>query len=144
MSYEILEERAFTVAGIFARVSNATPELIGDLWRRFLTMGGAQAIEGRRNDSVYCIYCEYEGDFNAPYTVVIGCAVDGDVRVAKGMKKVQIAAGRFAVLRATGELPMGVFEAWSEAWATPLDRLYDADFDRYGVDGVVTVHVGVR
>jgi hypothetical protein len=29
-------------------------------------------------------------------------------------------------------------------WKTPLDRLYDTDFERYAKDGAVTVHVGIR
>jgi hypothetical protein len=47
-------------------------------------------------------------------------------------------------LQAQAPLPQGVFDAWSEVWATPLDRRYQADFDRYGTDGIATVHVGVR
>jgi len=39
---------------------------------------------------------------------------------------------------------MSVFATWAEIWKTRLDRRYDADFDRYGGDGKITVHVGVR
>ena len=144
MSYELREEREFTVLGIFAKVSNANPERIGDCWRRFHAMGDANCVEGRLEDAGYCVYCEYEGDYTEPFTMVIGCVVPAGVSVPDGMKKVDIAAGKFAVLRAEGELPQGVFNAWGEGWATPLDRRYQADFDWYGVDGDVTVHVGVR
>jgi predicted transcriptional regulator YdeE len=144
LSYELREERAFTVVGISARVSNAAPERIGDLWRRFHATGGAQRIEGRLDDTIYSVYCEYEGDVTQPFTMLIGCAVAANAPVAEGMKRVEIEAGRFAVFDAVGELPQGVFAAWSEVWATPLDRCYVADFDRYGTNSVVTVHVGVR
>jgi hypothetical protein len=60
------------------------------------------------------------------------------------MKKVVIGAGTFAVYAPVGELPMSVFATWAEIWKTPLDRRYEADYDRYGGVGGVTVHVGVR
>ncbi len=133
-----------TVLGIATKASNSAPQEIGDLWRRFHAMGGAQSIPARRNDAVYCVYCEYEGDFTKPYTVLIGCEIDPAVAVPEGFRTIEIEAGKFAVYQVTGELPQSLFEVWAEIWNTPLDRRYQADFDRYGDDGVVTVHVGVR
>jgi predicted transcriptional regulator YdeE len=144
LSYEILEEPGVTILGIFVRASNENPERIGDLWRRFHAMGDAKCVEGRLEDAAYCVYCEYEGDFTKPYTVVVGCAVSTGAAVPDGMKKVDVVAGRFAVIQVKGELPQGVFDAWGEVWAAPLDKRYQADFDRYRVGGDVTVHVGVK
>jgi predicted transcriptional regulator YdeE len=144
VSFEFRQERGLTVLGIYARASNAAPEKIGDLWRRFHAMGSAGAIDARQDDAVYSVYCEYEGDFTGVYTVVIGCAVDANAAIPDGMKKIEIDAGRFAVFEPVGELPKSVWEAWAEVWKTPFDRRYQADFDRYGSDGIVTVHVGVR
>ncbi len=96
------------------------------------------------DDAVYCVYCEYEGDYTQEFTVVVGCAVGDGVSVPEGMKKIEVAAGSFAVLQVTGKVPQGVFEAWDEVWKAPFDRRYQADFDRYGTDGAVSVHVGVR
>jgi predicted transcriptional regulator YdeE len=144
MNHTVRNEGGLTVLGIFARASNATPEKIGDLWRRFHALGSAAAIAARRNDAVYSVYCEYEGDYTSEYTVVIGCAVDVDAASPEGMKRVAIDAGRFAVYEPVGELPMSVWQTWAEIWKTPLERRYQADYDRYGEDGRVTVHVGVR
>jgi predicted transcriptional regulator YdeE len=138
------DERELTVLGIHARVSNAAPEKIGDLWRRFYALAGARAIEARLNDAVYSVYSEYEGDFTAEYTVLIGCAVEPDTTVPETMKKIKIEAGKFAVFEPSGELPRSLWETWAKIWQTPLDRRYEADFDRYSGDGNVTVHVGVR
>jgi predicted transcriptional regulator YdeE len=143
LSFELRDESGLTVFGISARVSNAAPEKIGDAWSRFHAMGGAAAIDARLNDSVYSVYCEYEGDSNGVYTVLIGCAVDAGAATPDGMKMVEIGAGRFAVFEAVGALPKSIWETWAEVWKTPLDRRYQADFDRYGSDGNVTVHVGV-
>ena len=144
MSFTLRQQEALTVLGNYARASNAEPKRIGDLWRRFDAMGGASAIEARRNDAVYCVYCEYESDFSGEYTVLIGCVVDADAAVPEGMKKIEIEAGKSAVFEPKGELPMSVWQTWAETWKTPFDRRYQADFDRYGADGNVTVHVGVR
>jgi len=144
VSYTVHHEDGLTVLGIYTRASNATPSKIGDLWRRFHAGGNAGLIEARKNDAGYCVYCEYERDFTGAYTVLIGCVVDADAAIPEGMKKIEIDAGKFAVFEPVGELPKSVFETWAEIWKTPLDRRYQADFDRYGDDGNVTVHVGVR
>ena len=144
MSFTLRNESAMTVLGIYARAENANPEKIGDLWRRFHALGGAGAIESRLNDAVYCVYCEYETDLAGAFTVLIGCQVDMDAGVPDEMKKIEIAGGKFAVFEVVGEVPQSILDAWSEIWQTPLNRRYEADYDRYGADGNVTVHVGVR
>ena len=133
-----------TVVGIAARASNAEPKLIGDLWRRFHALGDQKIVESRLDETVYCVYCEYESDASGPFTVVIGCAVAADSVVREGLKKVDIPAGEFAVFPVSGPLPAGVFAAWKEIWKTPLQRTYAADYDKYAADGIVTVYVGVR
>jgi predicted transcriptional regulator YdeE len=132
VSFTLQKAKHLTVLGIYARASNADPQNIGILWRKFQAMGSAGAIEARSDDAVYCVYCEYESDFNGAYTVLIGCAVDAAARVPEGMKKIRIEAGKFAVFEPAGELPTSVIET------------YQADFERYGGGGKVTVHVGVR
>jgi predicted transcriptional regulator YdeE len=142
MSYEIVEEAGLTVVGIYTLASNAEPQKIGDLWRRFHAMGNGADISGRLSNDHICVYCEYEGDWTMPFTVVIGCAVAHDAEVPQGMKKIAIEAGKFAVYHPQGELPQAVFDAWAEVWRTPFDRRYQADYDVYGANGA-TVHVGV-
>jgi predicted transcriptional regulator YdeE len=107
-------------------------------------MGDGKAIPGRLSDAAYGVYCEYAGDYTQPFTAVVGCAVEPDAVVPEGMRKVVIEASRFAVYRPTGEMPHGVFETWAEIWATPLERRYQADYDRYGGGKPVEIHVGVR
>ena len=144
MSYALRDANGLTILGIYARASNDNLEKIGGLWRRFQAMGAAAAIPARRDDAVYCVYCEYETDFKGAFTVLLGCAVDASAPIPHGMKRLAIEAGKFAVFEPVGELPKAVFETWAEIWNTPLERSYQADFDRYGGDGKVTIHVGVR
>src|ERR1700722_12715800 len=122
MSMTLTNEGALTVLGIYARASNAAPQKIGDLWRRFHAMGDAAAIDGRENDAVLSVYCEYESDFTGEYTIVIGCAVAADAAVPEGMKKIEVEAGKFAMIEPQGELPMSVWETWARVWNSPLDR----------------------
>ena len=143
-SYELRDEETLTIVGISDRVSNAEAYKIGDLWRRFHAMGNGSAIPGRLSDAAYGVYCEYEGDYAQPFTAVIGCAVAPDAAVPEGMRKIVIGAGRFAVYRPTGEMPQAVFDTWAEIWQMPLERLYQADYDRYGTGEPVEIHVGVR
>jgi predicted transcriptional regulator YdeE len=144
MNFKLRGAQELTILGIYARAGNENLEQIGDLWRRFHETGGPAGIAARVDESVYCVYCEYETDFTGAFTVLIGCAVDADAETPAGMKRLAIEAGKFAVYEPVGELPKGVFETWAEIWNTPLERRYQADFDRYGSDGKVTIHVGVR
>ena len=144
MSYEVVEEHAIVIQGISTRASNAEPQKIGELWQRFHALGDAAAIPARIADVVYSVYCEYAGDYTAPYTVVLGCAVAPDAAVPEGLHKIVIEPGRFTVCETEGLLPQGVFDAWARIWSTSLDRRYQADYDLYATDGKVTVHVGIK
>lgn len=144
MSFKVSESDGLTVLGIYARAGNDNLAQIGDLWHRFQEMGGLAGIAARTGDSVYCVYCEYETDAKGAFTVLIGCGVDADAEIPEGMMKLAIEAGRFFVFEPVGELPRSVFETWAQIWSMPIDRRYQADFDRYGSDGKVTIHVGVR
>ncbi len=143
MSYEVKADGGFTVMGILARASNAQPGIIGDLWRRFHAMGDAAAIPGRLSDTVICVYCEYASDAAGEFTVVIGCAVDPAGTLPEGMKLITVDAGGFAVFTENYTQPIPAAVAWAKVWETPLERRYQADFDRYG-EASVMVHVGVR
>ncbi len=144
MSSAVQDVRAFTVLGLSARASNAAPEAIGALWGQFYAAGGAQSIAARLDDDIYSVYCEYAGDHTQPYTVVVGCSVDPDTAVPENMKKVHVDAGRFAAFPATGELPQSVIAAWAEVWKTPLERRYQADFERYENNSSAKIYVGVQ
>ena len=144
MSYEVQAESGLTVMGIFTRASNATPHLIGDLWRKAHAQGDAKAVAARQSDDLYCVYCEYDGDYTQPYTVVIGCLVEPDAEVPEGMKKVTIDAGNFALFPVIMDHPLPGPTKWAEIWTVPLNRRYQADYDLYGQHGKLTIHVGVR
>lgn len=143
MRHEMRLEGGFTVMGIFTRTSNANPEKIGDLWRKFHAVEDFKSIEARKDDTVYCIYCEYESDWTQAFTVVLGCEVEPGVEVPVGMKTVTIAPGEFAVFPVAFDGPIPAARKWQQIWEIPLTRRYEADYDRYGV-GTLDIHVGIQ
>lgn len=144
MSEGVQFEPAITVVGIAIRTSHAKAEEIGGLWQRFYSEGVGGQIPDRLERDVYSVYFDYEGDFTAPYSLLIGCAVRSDSSVPEGMKTVVLPAGSYERFDATGEQPQGVIAAWNTIWKAPLERRYEVDFERYGEDGTVAIYVGVQ
>ena len=135
---------SLTVVGIATRASNATPEEIGALWQSFYANGIPERIPARLSGVVYSVYFDYEGDYTAPFSTLIGCAVPADATLPNGLVQKTIPAGKYAVIDASGEQPASLVAAWGAIWKTPLDRRYDADFERHDEDGTVAIYVGVR
>jgi len=55
-----------------------------------------------------------------------------------------VRAARYLVFDATGPQPESVVATWKRIWGTALRRSFTADFDRYGSDQRVLVHVAVE
>jgi predicted transcriptional regulator YdeE len=144
MSFELAQLPGLTVMGLSTRASNAELNKIGDLWRKFHAMGDHEIVAARLNNMHYCVYCEYEGDQTRLFTVVVGCEVPEGTPETDGLKSVRIDAGNFAVYKRPYERPNPVFAVWEEIGQTPLERRYQADYDRYGAADGITVNVGVR
>ena len=52
--------------GITVRTSNAAGASgtdIPELWNRFISEGMLTKVTNRINDTIYCVYTEYEGDY---------------------------------------------------------------------------------
>jgi len=144
MNYDVRQEAALKIVGIATRTANSRSHEMGALWEKFYKTGVAEQIPARLDGAIYSVYSEYESDFNGPFTVLIGCAVPEGVPASPGLSQKTIHAASYAVFEVVGELPKSVATAWTAIWKTPLDRLYDTDFERYAKDGAVTVHVGIR
>jgi predicted transcriptional regulator YdeE len=134
----------FTVVGISHRESNDRPEDIGKLWQEFFSKGGPKQIPRRKNDEIYAVYTEYEGDHTMPFTMLIGCAVSSVDALPDGLVVKTISGARYAVFDASGPQPASVIAAWKHIWSSPLNRAYTNDFDHYRGSENVEVHVAVR
>jgi predicted transcriptional regulator YdeE len=122
------------VVGIECRTSNhpeAAPQDIPRLWRKFYSENIFQQIPHKASDQVIALYCDYEGDYTQPYSVVIGCQVSSLDKVPQGMVAKIVPATSYATFRAVGEHPKSLIETWGKIWQTPLDRTYTGDYEVY-------------
>lgn len=130
------------IVGIAAKVSNAEIDKIGRLWGEFYQSNILEKLGSNVvSDEVISVYTDYEGDHNAPYTLLIGYEVLDPYNCPDNLAERTI-DGFFEKFIVKGELPKSVIEQWSKIWAdTSKKRAYIADFDRYKNDGSVEINV---
>ncbi len=128
-----LEE--FHVIGISVRTTNQDSKSqkdIGELFNIFFRDNLIEKIPDKVSYDVYCIYTEYESDFKAPYTTVIGCRVKSLERVPIGLTGITVPTLKYAVFKSIGKLPESLERTWNQIWQSSISRKYIADFDVYG------------
>ena len=133
---EIVQKPSIFVIGIDCRTSNAPeggPQDIPKLWERFYSVGIMSQIPNKVSAEVIALYCDYEGDHTAPYSVVIGCPVSSIDIIPEGMVAKTIPSSSYAVFCAIGEYPTSLIETWGNIWKqSDLKRTYTGDFELYG------------
>lgn len=144
----------FHIIGIAIRTSNDAGKGEVDipaLWGTFMTEDVLQKIPNKIDDTIYCMYTNYEGDFTKPYTTIIGCKVSNLEHIPEGMVGKTIETGNYVPFIAKGNIMQGAVQGvWQEIWNSDLERAYTADFDVYGQrarnleDGEVDIFVSVK
>lgn len=136
MGNEVVQRPDMLIIGIDCRTSNAAdagPQDIPKLWGRFYGEDVVNRIPNKVSNEVIALYCDYEGDFTQPYSVVIGCPVSTHETIPEGMVAKTIPSSSYAVFRALGEHPKALIETWGRIWnQTDLKRTYIGDFELYG------------
>lgn len=133
--YTLIQKPSINVIGIACRTSNAPengPQDIPRLWEQFYSENVINKIPNKISNEVIALYCDYEGDYTQPYSLVIGCPVSSLGSVPGGMVSKVIPAGSYAVFHAIGEYPKSLIETWGNIWQTDLDRTYTGDYELYG------------
>lgn len=134
MSTQKIEK--FNVIGISVRTTNENGQASIDipaLWNRFMTEGIANQIPNKLNDSIYCMYTDYELDHTKPYTTILGCLVENLETIPDGMIGKTIENGIYSKRVAKGNILEGmVFNEWIAIWNSDINRSYTADFEIYG------------
>jgi len=122
----------FDVVGITTMTdrSKATED-INALWERFFKDSVGQHVQNKTDDVIYCVYSDYEGDFEAPYRVTIGYKVT-DTSASGEFTAVKVQGQDYAMMSAAGEQPKALLETWNAIWDSDLDRAYQTDFEIYG------------
>lgn len=129
--------REFTLVGISIRTNNNKAQQQGDiaqLWSTLISNNIVNKIENRISDDIYCVYTEYESDFNGEYTCFLGCQVSSLDKLDKELKTLKIEAQHYLEFVSEGELPTCVLQTWNHIWNEKYTRAYKADFDIYGED----------
>lgn len=134
MSNQTLKK--FSVIGISVRTTNENNQAGQDipaLWNKFIAEGIAEQIPNKIDNSVFCIYTEYEKDHTKPYTTILGCKVENLDKIPNGMVGKTIEDTTYAKHIAKGNILKGmVFNEWKKIWNSDLDRTFTADFEVYG------------
>ena len=126
---------AFYVIGISVRTTNVNNKAlkdIGDLFGNFMGQNIIEKIPNKISDDIYCVYTDYESDYNGPYTAIVGCKVSSLNEIPTGLIGQTIPDSKYQVYRSTGKLSISLAKTWEGIWNSDLNRRYSADFDIYG------------
>ncbi len=139
--------------GLKIRTSNQGKQAAKDipaLWDQFLSKNLIEKIPNRVDPNITCVYAEYDGDHNLPYSVLLGCKVSDLYEIPAGMEGMSFESGKYETFWAKGDLNKGiVYDAWLKIWDQDIQRTYEADFEIYGPNAVdptnaeVEIKIGV-
>jgi predicted transcriptional regulator YdeE len=106
-----VQSEPFYILGISVRTSNNNGEAardIGGLWQRFMSDDILEKIPNKIDSSIYSVYCNYESDYTAAYTTILGCKVSTIKTIPEGLEAIIINAGHYQQFKAKGNLMEGV------------------------------------
>jgi predicted transcriptional regulator YdeE len=125
------------ILGISVSTSNNNGEAARDipaLWNIFIIEEIARKIPNKVDETIYCLYTDFEKDHTTPYTTILGCAVSTLAAIPEGMVAKSIEVANYQKYTAKGNLNEGiVFNEWVKIWNSDLDRAYTTDYEVYGV-----------
>ncbi|HPH99615.1 MAG TPA: GyrI-like domain-containing protein [Chitinophagaceae bacterium] len=127
---------SFNIIGIAVRTTNENSQAAKDipaLWNKFMSENILQQIPNKVDNTIYCMYTEYEKDHTKPYTTLLGCKVENLENIPTGMIGKTVEGGNYIKQTVKGNLMQGVIaNAWVKIWNANFSRLYTADFEVYG------------
>jgi len=129
------EMKEFNIIGISVRTTNTNNQAlkdIGELFGKFTGHNISNKIPDKLTDDIYCVYTDYESDFNGPYTAIIGCKVGTLTDIPSGLIGKTIPGSKYQVYQSTGKLSISLRKTWEGIWSSDINRRYTADFDIYG------------
>ncbi len=154
---DLFQLESFSIIGISVRTDNSDHnKLTNDmqaLWGKFISENISEKIPGKIDNSIYCVYTDYDGDYTKPYLALLGCRVDNLDVVPTGLIGRKIDAAAYKKFVAKGNILHGVvFKQWQDIWNLDKDipRAYIADLEVYGEksqnleDAEVDIFVGIK
>ncbi|MET3115175.1 putative transcriptional regulator YdeE [Pedobacter sp. CG_S7] len=126
---------AFSIIGISVRTTNENGQASKDipaLWGKFMSDGVLEKIPNKVDNTLYCIYTDYQKDHTKPYTTILGCKVQNLNNVPEDMVSKTFEDADYEKFVATGNLMQGaVIKEWTKIWSSDLKRAFTADFEVY-------------
>lgn len=133
---EKLQMDSFQIIGISVRTSNEDGKAkkdIGELWAQFMSENIFEKIPNVKDETIYAVYTDYEGDHTKPYTTILGYKVSTLNEIPVGMVGKLIERSTYTKFTAKGDLTANaVIDQWLKIWNMNIDRTYKADFETYG------------
>lgn len=125
----------FNIIGVMVSTTNENKQAEQDiraLWGKFWGEGIIQKIPNKIDDTIYCVYADYEKDNTKAYTTIIGCKVSSLDDIPEGMTGKTIETGNYTKYTVKGNTMAGVVqEEWARIEQSDVARAYIADFDVY-------------
>ncbi|MBX3254491.1 MAG: effector binding domain-containing protein [Chitinophagaceae bacterium] len=131
----IKQNEKVLIAGLAIRTTNENGQSATDipaLWQRFFAEDIMNKLPGKIDNTIYCLYTDYEKDHTRPYTTLLGCRVHEEVN-EPGITTKAFTGDKYQVFIAKGAIEDGiVFNEWLKIWNAGIDRLYTTDIEIYG------------
>ena len=128
--------QTFAIIGLSIRTTNENQQAMQDipaLWAKFFAENTLAKIPNKVDDTLYCIYTDYEKDYTRPYTTLLGCKVESLDEIPDGLSGRLIKGGTYTTFTATGNINEGIVaQEWIKIWNSNLERAYTADIEVYG------------
>ena len=103
-----------------------------NLWNKLISENIAEQIQNKLDNTVYCVYTDYEGDYTKPYTAFLGYSVPDLIVIPNGLIGRNFQGGLYNKYVAKGNLHQGiVYDTWKYIWGLNTPRAYYADFEVY-------------
>jgi len=152
MEFKPVELDSFHVVGVTVRTTNANNQAqadIGALWERIFDEDWASKPPMKLSGDIYSCYIDYQSDYTAPYTYLLGFKVPDLENIPAGFTGHTIPASKYHVYTAKGKIPTCIHVAWTYIWHNETERAYKADFEIFPKDinpenTEVDVYIGIR
>jgi predicted transcriptional regulator YdeE len=126
---------SFKVIGISVRTTNENNQSGQDipiLWNRFKSEDILEKIPNKIDNTIYCIYTDYENDHTKPYTTILGCKVSTLADISNEFTGITFEKANYSKRTVKGNLMEGiVYNEWIKIWNSDLPRNFTSDFEVY-------------
>lgn len=130
------ENEKIIIAGISVRTTNENGQSAIDipaLWNKFMTGSYGKIIANKTDDTIYCLYTDYEKDHTRPYTTILGYRVSNADNLPADVTVKEFVAGKYQVFTAKGKIADGiVYNEWLTIWNSAINRIFTTDIEVYG------------